>query len=251
MYEAPRVFICFVGADSQHEKLGIASPLFSDGSFEYVPVLERAPLDPSCLHAVRYGDLKTRSGLPIVEFVSPKWLDHPAHYDPEFETFTYGDYVNKPRAAKLRRAEIGDFLFFLARLRPWKNGRFAGGPGHYVIGFIEIEKVLRGIPTSIRSGIIPAGLSEFSKNAHVRRCLCGLEDCSAWVFKGSSRSRLFDIAVPITPELATRIFGDLDLKSGRTLLQAVASRVRTCRLLDSDRSSAFLNHVEDYVGRIP
>lgn len=250
----PRVFTCFVGADSWCERNGITSPVFEDGSFEYIPIPENISLlgiDEKCPHLVRYRDVPIRSGLPITRFIDPKQVDQPAHYDPEFETFTYGDHVNKPRAAKLKMAETGDLLFFISRLKLWRGGRFTERAGHYVIGFIEIESVLKGIPYIERLERLPSNIAEFTKNAHVRRCLCGADERTAWVFKGSSRSRLFDVAVPFTLELASKIFENVKLKSSRTELQILASHLRTCRLLSEEKSLLFLDYVERYIGCLP
>ena len=39
-------------------------------------------------------------------------LDVRQHVDPEFETFTYGDYVWKPAKANLAKMGVGDWIFF-------------------------------------------------------------------------------------------------------------------------------------------
>ena len=45
------------------------------------------------------------------------------HQDPEFETFTYGDYLWKPAKINLARMTVGDWIFFNETLIPSEHKR--------------------------------------------------------------------------------------------------------------------------------
>ena len=224
-----RVFLANVGANASHRFSG---PVFEGRTFEFVPIPEdRDLIGP---HAVRYRDLNSyySSGSGLKRYVPERLWDWPAHNDPEFETFTYGDNCEtSPRAASLKRLSAGDFLLFLARLEEWVEGGATGSHGFYLVGFLEIEEVL----SSVRSRPDDDVLSRFGANAHVRR---GLSDSRLWdrfwVFKGSARSRRFHRAVPVNREIATQVFTSAKgwpwrWEGGRTPLQVIGSYTRSCR----------------------
>jgi hypothetical protein len=70
---------------------GGLAPIFEDGSFEYIPI----PEGYDSLESRTYGTIKGRSGKPLSDFLPGELLNNPVHYDPEFETFTYGDPTTK------------------------------------------------------------------------------------------------------------------------------------------------------------
>ena len=149
-----------------------------------------------------------------------------------FDTFTYGDNCAiSARAAALRRVRPGDLLFFLARLQRRSDHGPDGAHGFYLIGFLEIEEVLREVASRPDDDV----LRRFGANAHVRR---GLSDSKLWdrflVFRGSARSRRFDRAVPVTRDLAGRVLTRADgspwrWDDGRSDLQVIGSYTRSCR----------------------
>lgn len=96
---------------------GIHGPLFKDGSFEYVPISDG--FNGCGISDQTYGNTKGKCAKRLLlhyfpESLQQKRRDTPIHYDPEFETFTYGD----PTAPKsgLRRLKKGDLLVFYAGL---------------------------------------------------------------------------------------------------------------------------------------
>ena len=224
-----RIFLANVGANAGHR---FAGPLFPDGTFEFIPIPEDRDLPGP--HVTRYRDLRSyyAPGRDLREYIPRRLWDWPAHSDPEFETFTYGDNCEtSPRAASLKRMEPGDFLFFLTRLTEWASRKPGVRSGFYLIGFLEIEEVLG----DARARPDEDTLLRFGANAHVRR---GLSDPRLWdrfwVFRGSDRSRRFDRVVPVTRELAVRVFTSADgspwrWDGGRTELQVVGSYTRSCR----------------------
>ena len=111
---AGRIFLANVGANASHR---FGSPLFSDGTFEFIPMPEDRDLAGG--HPVRYRDLRShrKPGRDLTEHIPSRLWDWPAHSDPEFKTFTYGDNCEtSARAVSLKRLECGDFLFFIARM---------------------------------------------------------------------------------------------------------------------------------------
>ena len=226
---AGRIFLANVGANSSHR---FSSPIFPDGTFEFIPIPEDRDLPGP--HAVRYKDLRSfnQPGPDLLEYVPKRLWDWPCHNDPEFETFTYGDNCEtSPRGASLKRLEPGDFLFFLARLQQRAVDASYTAHGFYLIGFLEIAETLR----EVRSRPTDDTLRRFSANAHIRR---GLSDPQLWdrfwVFRGSNRSRRFQKAVPIARELADRAFTSADgspwrWDGARTELQVIGSYTRSCR----------------------
>ena len=226
---ACRIYLANVGANASHRFCG---PVFADGTFEFLPIPEDRPLTGSAV--VRYPDLRSHydSGRDLLGFVPRRLWDWPAHSDPEFVTFTYGDNCEvSPRASSLRRIERGDFLFFIARLRAWEDETPRDRHGFFLIGFLEVEEVLRNVTTHPDD----ATLTRFGANAHVRR---GLSDDALWdgfwVFRGSRRSRRFHAAVPVTRSFASNTLASADgspwrWDGGRTELQVIGSYTRSCR----------------------
>ena len=232
---AGRIFLANVGANASHR---FASPIFEDGTFEFLPIPEDRPLpDP---HAVRYRALASYYDREesLARFVPDRLLDWTTHNDPEFDTFTYGDNCGTtPRAAALKGMEAGDFLFFIARMRHWRANGPTGSYGFYLVGYLEIGEVLRDVVSHPDT----ATLRRFAANAHVRR---GLSDARLWdgfwAFAGSPASRRFKTAVPVTRELADRAFAAADgspwqWDGGRTELQVIGSYTRSCRCIVDPR----------------
>ncbi|WP_369597727.1 hypothetical protein [Bordetella genomosp. 5] len=85
---------------------GRLSPLESDLSFEYVHIPERAPVH----NALRFGDIPSRRGGLLPQAIG---LDAPAHHDPEFVTYSYGE-PSHPKRSQLLTLNRGDYLVFYA-----------------------------------------------------------------------------------------------------------------------------------------
>ena len=225
----PSIFLANVGANSSHRFL---SPLFDDGTFEFITI----PEEPFAAgpHSVRYRDLRSHyyPNESLARWVPDRLLDAATHFDPEFGTNTYGDNVERaPRAFGLKEARPGDLMFFLVRLARWSAGRFTGETGFFLIGFIEVESVFRA-PSDPKGAASP---DRYVANAHVRRAKNN--DCfwdGFWVFAGTNRSTRFPRAVPVD-----RAFADLVLRtasgqpyawsSHRSDLQVIGSYTRACR----------------------
>ncbi len=67
---------------------GTLAPIFSDGTFEYIPISEG---DPFTEENRTYENTIGVTGKPLSTYLPKKIKNKIMHYDPEFETFTYGD----------------------------------------------------------------------------------------------------------------------------------------------------------------
>lgn len=228
-----RIFLVNVGVNASHGNL--RSPIFGNYAFEFIPIPERGRRvsSPDCSTLPRYKDLTTDNGMDISQIIPRSYGDLRVHNDPEFGSFTYGDYpCFSPRAANLKRTEKGDFLFFLARLVSHNNGSF-GKAGFYLIGYFEIEEILK----NVKSRPNKTTLEAFGKNAHVLRGLYNQKYWDGfWVFKGSKRSQRFMHAVPFDKEFCHSVLLDAAGKrlvwpSHRGELQIIGSYTRACRMI--------------------
>ena len=249
-----RIFLANVGANASHRFSG---PVFEDGSFEFLPIPEDREL--SMPYAVRYRDLQPYN-IPksdLLDYVPRRLWDQTAHNDPEFDTFTYGDNCNtSPRAASLKWIQPGDFLFFISRLQHWIDNRPGITHGFYLLGYLEIEAIL----ANVRSQPDPSIMSRWGHNAHIRRGLSNNDLWDGfWVFAGTPQSKRFRRALPVTRDLAERVFTQADgsawqWDSGRTDLQVIGSYTRSCRcIIDPQlsrhrtRAEALWDWVDQYI----
>src|SRR5438309_1882569 len=129
---ARRILCLRVGMDLGYGGLG---PLFQDGSFEYVPIPENPKKATS--QSLRFAQIAARSGGSVDQFVPSRYRGALAHYDPEFETFTYGD-PTKYKRGQLLRLTREDLLVFYAGLRPPEQRT---GSQLYLIGYFTVENV--------------------------------------------------------------------------------------------------------------
>jgi len=138
---------------------GIHGPLFSDGSFEYIPIPDR--FRGKGVDKRTYGNTRGKGGRKLADYFPEarreKVFDQSIHLDPEFETFTYGD-PTRPKAS-LRLLSEGSLLVFYAGLKGWK---FDCRPALYVIGYFEVARA--GLATSFNPAEL-AGM--FQNNFHV------------------------------------------------------------------------------------
>ncbi len=166
---------------------GGLGPIFPDGSFEYVPIPENPT--KTCSRSLMFSQIPARSGGFLDQFAPARFRRGPAHYDPEFETFTYGD-PTKNKRGQLLRLTRGDLLVFYAGLRP-PNQR--SGSRLYLIGYFTIESIYNcdaAFPWP------PPRLQHLWTNAHFRRNAC---DPGLVVAVGAPMaSSLFAIAIPLS-----------------------------------------------------
>lgn len=226
--DGKRIYLANVGVNTSH---GFTSPIFEDGTFEFLPIPEDLNCDSP--HAVRYRDLRSYydPDCNLCSYIPPRFWNTVCHNDPEFETFTYGDICNdSPRASALKKLKLGDILLFLAGLECCTGGKRTGQYSFYLIGGLRIDSVMRTMTQ-------PPDRWErdrFAKNAHVIRG--HYTDCwdGFWLFGGSNLSRRFHRAVPVNRDLSEKVFRTANgnpwkWHSSQTCLQVINSYTRTCR----------------------
>ena len=168
---------------------GTLGPIFPDGTFEYVPI----PESPQYVspRSVCYHDLPARHGGTLAQYVPRRYHEAAAHYDPEFETFTYGDPTRNKRA-QLLRLDNEDLLVFYAGLRPIG---FSTESRLYIIGYFTVSSVESVDGTDSWP---PKTFSHLLGNAHLRR---NRPDHGLVVASGHAQvSKLLDRAIAISDE---------------------------------------------------
>ena len=142
---------------------GIQSPLFADGSFEFVCIPDNKRVS---VH--KYGKLVGKNGHPHSDYFPTRKQELAAeqhiHLDPEFETFTYGDPTTPKRS--LQELERGDHLIFYCGLQEWDEEtgwRTDVSPALYIMGYFVVE--MAGLATEFTKTTLKR---EFGKNFHVR-----------------------------------------------------------------------------------
>ena len=137
---------------------GINGPIFSDNSFEFIPI----PENPNNTTETRtYSTLKSKNtehGNFISDFVPSDIQNYLVHFDPDFENFTYADpsdMKKSKRGGMLKKLSIGDYIFFVASLVPFKKSAYVnndrkeickyqkGKMAKYLIGYFEIKNILQ------------------------------------------------------------------------------------------------------------
>lgn len=93
-----------VGIDTTY---GALSPVWDDMSYVYFPIYNRNKKEIETGEKRSYKDLFKYG----VKYLPEKLHNKIVHYDPEFETFTYGDVKNN-KHKKLASIEKGDLLVF-------------------------------------------------------------------------------------------------------------------------------------------
>lgn len=170
-----------VGIDSQYG--GNVGPIFNNGSFEYVPI----PEYEKSMEERIYSDTKGCSGLPLSTFVGKIFKNMKIHFDPEFDTYTYGDHLRK--SGKFNELARGDYLIFYAGLKPYNNSSYPRGL--YIIGYFFIDKVYN------YSDLLKEDVKKKLKNnAHIKK-----EDITkdTVIMKGEpGKSKLLDKALRIS-----------------------------------------------------
>ncbi|MDD1775172.1 MAG: hypothetical protein LUQ24_06560 [Methanobacterium sp.] len=114
---------------------GTLAPIFEDGTFEYIPIPE---VDPNSTEFRTYNNTLGRNGKPLSNYVPLKIRDAVMHFDPEFETFTYGDLNAKRKF--LLKLNKDDLLVFYAGLTPYENDIYPDGL--YIIGYFTIDEII-------------------------------------------------------------------------------------------------------------
>ncbi|HEX6347991.1 MAG TPA: hypothetical protein VF160_01210 [Candidatus Dormibacteraeota bacterium] len=193
-------YLANVGVNASHR---VHSPIHPDGSFRLLPIPETVPWAPPMLR------------LPEA------WGPRAVHLDPDLAPPhpTYGDNCRRAgRAFSLRRAEAGDLIVFLARLR---DG--GGSAALHLVGALEIADLLADVTQD-------PGPGWWDANAHIRRARATRSWDSFWVFRGGPATRLFGRAQLFTLEVSRTLLG-MQPNPRRSQQQTIASHTRAVRRL--------------------
>lgn len=196
----PQVYLIRVGTDKNRKSGGIYAPIFRNRSFVYIPIPEWDEVNRSFVHGVKpmYGTEKSKSRHLSEYFPGrrrDKMKDVTIHFDPEFQTFTFGDF-----APSLSKLSEGDLLVFYAGLRP--DG-FDGKEGMYIIGYFDIKFAKEA------KSMTPSALRSFRNNSHCNTTTRDFDkECSERLVlvkgKPGPRSRLLKRAVIISADRRKR-----------------------------------------------
>ena len=220
-----RIYLVNVGANASHGR--VFSPLFDDGTFEFLPIPESDRSLDKKRRAVRYRDLPSynKSRGDLREYVPEGMWSSACHNDPDLQEFTYGDNPGRGRSGALTNLRRGDVLLFLARLERYREGRRTGEAGFYLVGGLWVDY----------ADFVTSNSRRFAGNAHARR-----GEPEFLGVAGSERSRRFRRAVPITREICEKAFRDKDGNpwtwgNGKTDLGRIGSYTRSIRcMLDTE-----------------
>jgi hypothetical protein len=166
---------------------GALSPIFEDSSFEYIPIPE---FDPDTHETRTYQNTSGRKNMPLSYFLPPKICNDKMHFDPEFETFTYGDPSSKRKS--LLKLNKRDLLIFYAGLTPYKNDKYPNAL--YIIGYFVVEKVVDFNELSGKDKL--KFCNRYSNNAHIKQ-KDGLKNLVI-VLGNKKKSKLLDKAILIS-----------------------------------------------------
>lgn len=172
---------------------GVLAPIFRDGSFEYIPI----PEDDVNSQEIR--TYSTTSGItkhPFSFYIPDKLKNKKIHFDPEFETCTYGDVTAKRNY--LLKLVKDDLLVFYAGLTPYHNVNYE--EALYIIGYFVVEKVIDF--NHLSKTELKKSLKQCSNNAHIKRD-DDLKDLVIVVGNGKN-SRLLEMAILISKKKADK-----------------------------------------------
>ena len=156
--ETMKAMLLRVGIDKSSD--GILSPIFPDGSFEYIPLSEK---DEKSREKRTYVDLTGRKGKPLSDYLPTGVVDRKVHLDPEFTTFTYGDVGKK--AGCLLKLEPGDILVFYAGLTPYQKSEHP--EALYIIGYFTVMLIVDSHNSS--SSKMRRIKQKYPNNSHLKR----------------------------------------------------------------------------------
>jgi hypothetical protein len=142
------VILVGVGSDEEHAKP--APQINEDGTYEYIPIPETWLTTEERTYGSLELDHNFGNAADVIERIRPfgtdgDWItapeiirDHPLHYDPDFESFTFGDRVAGGGKGGILRRKLkpGDLLGFYTGLR--------GPDGHlhrYIYGYFTVSAV--------------------------------------------------------------------------------------------------------------
>lgn len=199
-----KIALLRVGADSGN--LGFHSPIFEDETFDFIPIDETyndRNTEQITEHRT-YSNTKIKTKNFLIDYFKEnsknKFKNSIIHFDPEFDTFTYGD----PNFNKngLKRFTKGDYLIFYSSLQSFPTNS-NNEISLYVIGYFEIETV--AVANELNQY---ESLKEiFNNNFHVKhwnifkRDVTTLKNRGLKLIKGTKNSKLLKKAYKISEKI--------------------------------------------------
>ena len=171
---------------------GALAPIFSNGSFEYIPLSEK---DSKTIEKRTFETAYGNNGIPFSKYLPEKIKNRKLHFDPEFETFTYGDETSKRNY--LLKLEKNDYLVFYAGLKPYENKVYE--EALYIIGYLEVEEVIDF--SKLNRHELKRCIKLYKNNSHIKSE--GLEKLV--IVKGYKTSKLLDKAVLLSKKKLNKI----------------------------------------------
>ena len=114
---------------------GALAPIFANGTFEYIPLSEK---NQNTLETKTFNNTMGVNGVYFSQYLPKKIKHRKLHFDPEFETFTYGDQTAKRNY--LLKLKKNDLIVFYSGLTPHKNQIHE--EGLYIIGYFTVDNVI-------------------------------------------------------------------------------------------------------------
>ena len=173
-----------VGVDTGTDKA--LAPIFHDGYFEYIPISEGYSTNETRTYKNTLG----RKGSPLSRYLPKSAENRVIHYDPEFETFTYGDPTSK--RSYILKLNTNDLLVFYAGLLPYKNKNY--DKGLYIIGYFSVDRIINFAHLSDQE--INNCFQLYPNNAHLKRNFIELE--LSLVVGNKDNSKLLDRGILIS-----------------------------------------------------
>ncbi len=247
-----KVYLANVGVNRSDEKRGMMSPLFQDNTFEFIPIKENKEIKGKDIPT--YKMLKSyNSNSSLADYLPEKIHSYYAHNDPEFATFTYGDMIKNSRSRNLLQIEKDDYLFFLARLTPYRNDKYIKSEGNfYLIGYFQIEGLYK------TKQELNENSEKIKENAHYKKYRLNFEKVeSFFIIKGDiKRSKRFKYPVRVDRAFSNNFLTDVygraykwknDSKFDN---QVIGSYTRTIRsVLDSEKNPEKFHGFYDFLKR--
>ncbi len=165
--EDRKAMLLRVGIDKSSD--GVLSPIFPDGSFEYIPLSEK---DNQSKETRTFQDIMGFKGCLLSYYLPKKVASRRVHMDPDFITFTYGDEGRKGNY--LRKLNNGDILVFYAGLTPYSADKESiineYSEALYIIGYFTIREIIDLAHAHESDGILIDRINnEFPNNSHPKR----------------------------------------------------------------------------------
>ncbi|BDZ68380.1 hypothetical protein [Methanobacterium ferruginis] len=181
-----------VGIDKSSD--GILSPIFPDGTFEYIPLSENTESN----EIRTYHDIIGRKGKPLSAYLPPDVAHRKVHLDPEFTTFTYGDTGRK--ANYLMKLNPEDLLVFYAGLTPYNGSEYP--EALYIIGYFTVKKIWGKNNEQGRTTTIRVIRKKYPTNSHPQRV--DIKDM-ALVVGNPEKSKLLEKGILISQKKLNKI----------------------------------------------